>query len=482
MAASTAVVDFVTDAVLSMREHWKLPTALRGGTVAMRRAGEMYLPREPGETVASWQNRRDRSFLFNAYGDTVDHVAGRPFSRQVRLGDGTPERMVEWAIDVDLEGSTLSDFALRAFDDAIDRGLTHALVDFPVTTGRLSLAEEREQGVRPFFVHVPADAILGWRMKRFGGRQVLTHLRFVESASVSDGEFGERLVQRIRVFDRALPGERRTESGRRLRSDQGATTYRIFEQDLSGQWALIDEGLVTVGEIPMRTLYTRRVSFMVGRPPLEDLAWKNLEHWQSASDQRHILHVARVPFLFGAGLGEDFANGKVEIGPNRILTASDASAKLGFVEHGGAAISAGRQDLLDILDQMVALGLAPLMERTGDPTATGRALDAAEMTSDLKTWVRSLERWLSSLFDLGARWVGDEEGALVDVHDDFTVALRGAEDVAELRAAREKRDLSRKQYLRELVRRGMLAESFDAHADAEERKSEAAEEPAPNPP
>ena len=35
-----------------------------------------------------------------------------------------------------------------------------------------------------------------------------------------------------------------------------------------------------------------------------DLAWLNLAHWQSASDQRHILHVARVPFLFGRGLSE----------------------------------------------------------------------------------------------------------------------------------------------------------------------------------
>jgi len=34
---------------------------------------------------------------------------------------------------------------------------------------------------------------------------------------------------------------------------------------------------------------------MQAKPPLLDLAWLNVEHWQSASDQSNILHVARVP-------------------------------------------------------------------------------------------------------------------------------------------------------------------------------------------
>jgi hypothetical protein len=36
---------------------------------------------------------------------------------------------------------------------------------------------------------------------------------------------------------------------------------------------------------------------MMGISPLRDLAYLNVKHWQSQSDQDTILHVARVPIL-----------------------------------------------------------------------------------------------------------------------------------------------------------------------------------------
>ena len=58
--------------------------------------------------------------------------------------------------------------------------------------------------------------------------------------------------------------------------------------------------------------------FMTAHPPLMDLAWLNLAHWQSASDQRHILHVARVPILFGRNL--TLPEDGLALGPNRLAT------------------------------------------------------------------------------------------------------------------------------------------------------------------
>lgn len=470
-----------SDAIRAMRARWALGEALRGGTEAMRAARTLYLPQEPAESDQAYAARLGRSFLFNAYGDTVLHLASKPFARTVKLGDGSSPLFAPWVEDVDLEGSTLTAFARAVFEDAIDHGLTHVLVDFPQTGGRLSLGEERELGVRPFFVHVPAGAILGWRTSRFRGREVLTQLRLEEHTTVPVGEFGDTVRERVRVYDRALPGDRRTPTGRRVANDQGATTFRLFEKGSDGKWALVESGEVSVNEIPLVTLYTRRTGFMQASPPLEDLAWKNLEHWQSSSDQKHILHVARVPILFGSGFTEeDMKNpdgSPKAIGPNRLLTAAAPQATLGFVEHRGAAIAAGRQDLVDLLEQMAALGMAPMTQRTGDVTATENAIDQAESVSDLKSWTRNLEGALAAAFNLGARWIRATATATVDVFDDFAVSLRGAQDLSELREARKAGDLSRKAYLRELVRRGALAESFDAQADAEERQAEQAEEP-----
>ena len=118
---------------------------------------------------------------------------------------------------------------------------------------------------------------------------------------------------------------------------------------------------------------------MTGRPPLMDLALLNLAHWQSSSDQRHILHVARVPLLFARNLrpGE---NG-LDIGPNRLIVGDSDGADLKFVEHSGSAIEAGRQDLVDLEDRMAVMGLDLIARRPGSATATARAIDAAQADS-----------------------------------------------------------------------------------------------------
>jgi hypothetical protein len=48
--------------------------------------------------------------------------------------------------------------------------------------------------------------------------------------------------------------------------------------------------------IPFVPLYGWR-RLHVGISPLRDLAYLNVKHWQSQSDQDTILHVARVPIL-----------------------------------------------------------------------------------------------------------------------------------------------------------------------------------------
>ncbi|MGR5448171.1 DUF4055 domain-containing protein, partial [Vibrio jasicida] len=83
-----------------------------------------------------------------------------------------------------------------------------------------------------------------------------------------------------------------------------------------------------------------------GVPPLAELAYMNVEHWQSKSDQQTILHVARVPILFAKMLGDN----KITVGGAAVVKCEDENGDLKYVEHGGAAIEAGRLSLLDLED------------------------------------------------------------------------------------------------------------------------------------
>jgi hypothetical protein len=148
---------------------------------------------------------------------------------------------------------------------------------------------------------------------------------------------------------------------------------------------------------------------MITQPPLMDLAWLNIAHWQSSSDQRHILHIARVPILFAKGM--DASDSQIEIGPNRIIIAEDNSADIKFVEHSGAAIAAGHQDLLDLEEKMAVMGLDLIARRPGQPTATEKAIDHAQSNAFLHMLVDDLRDHLNAVLRLAALWFGLPEAA-----------------------------------------------------------------------
>ncbi len=61
-----------------------------------------------------------------------------------------------------------------------------------------------------------------------------------------------------------------------------------------------------------------------------DLAYINIMHWQSQSDQDNILHVARAPILFGKGIPEGTV---VKIGVDSEIICNAEGADFKFVEH-----------------------------------------------------------------------------------------------------------------------------------------------------
>jgi hypothetical protein len=119
--------------------------------------------------------------------------------------------------------------------------------------------------------------------------------------------------------------------------------------------------------------------------------------------------------------------------------------------------------------------MRPIIERPSPTpaTATEAGIKSAETTSDLKAMVRDLERFIEACFDDGSDYMGMSEGCLVEIYDEF-VAFDGIE-ISELRGAVESGLLSKETYWKELVRRGVLAPSFDAAIELVAVKKEAEE-------
>lgn len=421
--------------------------ALMGGTTAMRQARETYLPRFGKESLEAYEARIRSSWLFNGYRKTVRDMTGRVFSKSVEIND-VPETLGEWLDNADLQGRDLSTFARQVFEDAIEGpGISYIMVDAPRRNGTVTRAQAQAENLRPYLVHLKAEDILGWKTEVINNVTTLVQLRILEEYVEADpaDEFAELTKPQVRVLDRI----------------NGNVQVRIFRKNARDEWLEVAEeaAFMDIPEITVVPFYANRTGFFTGAPILDDLADINIAHWQSQSDQRNILHYARVPILFGAGVAPEAIG---TIGASSAVVSEAPDAKLAWVEHSGQAIGAGRQDLKDLEFQMETFGLQLLTARPSAQSATGEALDANKETSILAMTADQLQDALERAVEWMAEYGGlGQVDASAVVNKDFGVTMMTAQDITALLSAVNTGNISRKTFLEEMARRGAIRADID---------------------
>jgi Domain of unknown function (DUF4055) len=437
-----------------MAPHWELPHTLMGGTPAMRKKAQQYLPKEVKEQSKSYAARLQRSYLFPAYSKTVEALSGKPFSKQL-VFKGPPE-LEGYTDDVDLTGRNLTTFANDLLRNGINDGIAYILVEHPAVDPQKvrTLDDYRKAGLRPYLVLLDASSVI---------EVISTRMADV------DGEIKD-FIQRVRIKEVTIEQDPKNEYNQievtRIRQLEPGV-WKVFEKDQHGKWFMAKSGTTSIKVIPLVPFYTKRTDTFKAEPPLEDLAELNAAHWRSLSDQNNILHVARVPILFGAGFPDTTV---IEVGANVMVTAKDPQAKLGYVEHTGQAIGSGEKDIENLEIRMAILGYEPLVAKaTVTRTATEVVADKSDTISDLQRWCRGLERALEEAFNLMAQYMTLDLSSValdINVDVDFDLLSRAATNIDVLLKARAARDLSRETFWLEMQRLGYLPESFDPAKEA----------------
>ncbi len=454
-----AKVDTPCAAYLDMSQLWPLIDDLRGGSGPMRDRCAVYLPQFEKETPTHYNARVAGSILFSAYGDTAKNMTGKPFSKAVTIQGDLPEPLESISDDVYGQGKGLTQLSRDLFGDFINRGLGHILVDYPLTTNEEgdtpNLQQERDAGFRPRLIQISPDQLIAWRIEKdSSGTPELTSIRIHESHSEPDGLWGEKQVEYVRVIEK--------ETWQLFRKEEGDEEFKLDNQ-----------GVNSLGRVPLVTGYANQTGFLTADPPLKELAERNLAHYKSDSDQRSILHMARTVTLCALGFSAEEAE-KIALGPHQIISSQNVNASVSFLEHQGQAIEAGRKDLDSLKEEMVVLGLQPFAQKTGNQTATGQGIDEDRSNSDMQAWVMSLERLLYQAYVMAAEWVKAELPAdfKADVDNDFSIWVRAMEDIAHLIKMRQAQELSRTTFLREIKRRGILSERVDVDEEIEAIEAE----------
>lgn len=423
----------------------------------MRANSSTYLPRFDKEQIKHYTARVNRSIVYSAYADTAKNIVSKPFSRKMTFQGELPPPLDQIADDVDGQGKTIMQLSREVFTHFVNRGLGHILVDYPVTVdeqgGTPNLKQERDAGYRPRFIAIAPDQLIGWRTEQDAiGKPVLTQIRISETRTEPDGEWGDQPVEYVRVIEPAA--------------------WRLY-RCVKEEYVVVQEGVNSLGQIPLVTGYANQTGFLMADPPLRELAETNLAHYQSDSDQRNILHMARTVTLFLRGFTQDEAD-HVALGPNQIIATTNENADAKFIEHAGHAIEAGRKDIEELEMRMVQLGLQPFTQKVGNQTATGQGIDESRANCDIQAWVMALEDLMYNAYALAAEWIGVEmpDDFKPDVFNDFAIWMRAAQDVDQLIKMRQAGEVSRRTFLREVKRRNVLSETVDVEEEVTQIESE----------
>jgi len=460
-------VDTTIPAYDRMAKRWDLIVDLLGGTLRMRAQAEKWLPKEPAEKQTAYDARLARTVLFEALKNTITQLSAEPFSRPVIVLE-PPEVLEYLEADVDRSGKSLTQLGRQLFSDMATYGKCHVLVDFSRIVQnedgkeKASIEDEKLAGARAVFVRVSPIDLVGWRtVPDSAGRPSLESVRIVETREESSGSYMVREVPHVRVVTK--------------------TEWQLWRKNTensaadSESWSMIDDGKHTFGEVFLVTAYADDKSGLLeANPPLEGMAWLNLAHWQSMSDQRNILRFSRFGILFQSGVSKAEMGEKMALGPTNVIRSTNPDAKMSVVEHRGTAIGAGRDDLEDLERRMEIEGLQPQMRRATAVTATEKGIDENRNQTWIQSWIRAIETAIRECYEMAAKWhkVDLKDDFKLDIFSDFRIAVTNDSELDFLLKAVVAGKLSLKTFLAEIKRRGRLADSVEVEKEIVQIESE----------
>ena len=447
----TKTVKDYSEAVSGMASEWPAIDALMGGTRTMRAAKKSFLPQWPSEEDAFYAARLASAVLHPVYSRTCAVMAAKPFAKTINLKNIKSTAILSLLENVDLAGTNIHAFGYSAILKTLSHGFCGVLVDYPtVAKGVKSKAEEKQTGARPYFAFYPAGTVLGW----LEAKGKLTQIRLLEHVKLPDG-WGEKQIEQVRVLT--------------------VGAWETFRKNDKEEWVLFETGINSLSEIPFVFFTADKGALGVSAPPLVGLAYQNIEHWQTASDHKTIVHVASVPILFGAGFG---TNDQIIIGSSKAVTTGEPTAKLQYIEHTGAAIGAGRTAILDIEDRMRKSGAELISDDRTAVTATQVSSENKANISQLGLITELVEDSLNQCLRLMGAWLGESDIGELELFKDFETG-NNLDDQGLLLGAVDRSVISKETFYSILQKRNLIDQESRWADESERIKQQPTESPKP---
>ena len=451
-----------TRAVLDMTKSWEIMKAVTYGTEYLRDNSEAFLPLEPREDYDAYLSRVNRA-VFSPYTQRLVRAATGLILRKPITVIGDPYWTDVFVKDVDGCGSDLDEYARRLLICALTYGHSNTLVDFPAPTGARSLAEERNQNRRPYWIEVDPANIYGWRLDREVNYGKLIQVRIAEQAVVPEGDFGEKVFDQIRVIE---PGQykifRKKETTKDMYTQDESFAGNFDSPANEKDYELVESGEFSLGEIPLVTVYAGKTDTMTSKPPLLDIAYLNLAHFQRQADLIHSLHVASQPLLVMEGWDDQTKDTAISV---NYAMATQPGNKIYYVEPAASAFEAQAAEIQELQSQMATLGISTLsQQKFVAESADARRLDRVDTNSMLSMVSLDLEQKVQKAFNLSADYLGLEPPE-VKISRDFDIERLIGQDITALTSLFDQQVIDREEFRDILVQGEVLPNANETEAD-----------------
>ncbi len=468
---------YVNAAYARMRPMWDVVNDVYEGTLRMREKKEIYLPKFALESDNKYEARCLVVTLMNAYARTVDAMVGLVVGSGIKLKN-LPAKLQKHIKNIDNAGTEFEVFAREGLRKAFV-GHHAILIDMPAASEVVmpgNAVEARKSDLRPYWIHKPAETIYNWRTEIHNGKTVLSQITFREDVTIPNGQFGEAVeTQFMRWYIRTDE-----ETGKRV------VSWARYREETHGKGKKQVRIYVKIGgddthlsRIPVVVIYGDQHEGRVleSKPPLLDLALKNIEHMQIDSDYKKGLSVAglAVPTLKSKRDDDEI---KKIFGWDQLMVI-DEDEDFSFVEANGQALPNKRTALEDIKREMGVLGLSLIAERAdANITATERLLDSVQQSNQLMAIQASFIMAMHQAFEIHAEWMketlpsGEEDAFEVALGLDWTEIVRSADHMQVLLEMAKEDFLSTATFLEAAAKYGVLPSYIDPIEEVKRLKAE----------
>jgi hypothetical protein len=428
-----------------MLAGWQAMSVVCSGPEYIKRFPELYLPREPKEPVDAWETRVARSVLTPFTVRLIENAAGMVLRRPIQVtGDPYWE---EFSKDVDGIGSSLNEFARRTLVNSLRDGHSAVMVDYPNDPAARTLLEQREGGLRPYFVSVRAPEIYGWRQDGELPYSPLSQVRIHETVlrPRPEDEFQEELIEQMRVIK--------------------LNTFELHRHD---EPPVV--GTYSLSKIPLVPIYTNRHGMLLSSPLLVDIAAINVSHYRVQADRFHAMHLAAMQKL----VLEGYEDKDSDLGVNYAINMQPGN-KAYWLQADNGSFTAQQELLRDMEMQMSTLGITKLLgQKFVAESADAKRIDQAQANSVMSVISMELERGLNEAFALAAEYA-DKEPPEIKIDRDFDFSKLLGQDVAVLGQLHENGQLTTDVFLSTLRHGEVLPADVDVDmlaADVDRLKAE----------